>query len=497
MNRRLPIKLSELSELFRTKTLDPLSVTENALALADRLRNLNAFSRICSSSALQQAKESSQRYRDGKGLGTLDGAPIAVKDNFCTENVHTTCASRMLENFVPTYDATVYARLKQCGAVLIGKTNMDQYGMGSGTVDSIFGPTKNCWSDNLDGKDFRIAGGSSGGSATAVASGVCFAALGSDTGGSTRNPASYCGVVGFKSTYGLLSRHGLIPLVNSMDVPGIITRTVEDCVAVFNAIAGPDERDSTTFKPPFKQIPIPEADQISLKGLRIGIPIEYHCPGLSNEVLETWTKVADMLEDAGAIVKSVSLPYTSASIFVYSILNQCEVSSNMARYDGIEYGYRSDENHSTERLYARSRAKGFNSVVKNRILAGNFFLLRKNYDKYFQKALKVRRLIAEDFTRAFRSVDIILSPTTLSTAPRYDEFVRSNNRDQCAVQDFCTQPANMGGVPALSLPVRLSTEDKLPISLQLTAPSFSEQNLFKVASWIENEVQFYRHYAYS
>ncbi|KXJ77742.1 hypothetical protein RP20_CCG006747 [Aedes albopictus] len=399
----------------------------------------------------------------------------------------------MLENFVPTYNATVYERLARSGAILLGKTNMDQYGMGSGTVDSIFGPTKNCW-DVVEGDgDFRIAGGSSGGSAVAVASGICFAALGSDTGGSTRNPASYCGVVGFKPTYGLLSRYGLIPLVNSMDVPGILTRTVDDCLAVFNAIAGPDERDSTTIKKVFEPISIPDGTDICLKGLKVGIPIEYHCEGLSDEVLSTWTKVADMLEDAGASVHPVSLPYSSASIFVYSILNQCEVASNMARYDGIEFGHRSDEDASTEQLYAKSRAEGFNGVVKNRILSGNFFLLRKNYDKYFEKALKVRRLIANDFDRTFQEVDILLSPTTLSDAPRYSEFVQSNNRDQCAVQDFCTQPANMGGIPALSLPIRLS-EQRLPISLQLMAPNFAEKRLFKVARWIEEQVKFDSNY---
>lgn len=312
-------------------------------------------------------------------------------------------------------------------------------------------------------------------------------ALGSDTGGSTRNPASYCGVVGFKPTYGLLSRHGLIPLVNSMDVPGILTRTVDDCAAVFNVIAGPDDHDSTTVKKSFNPVPVGEA--ISLKGLRVGIPVEYHCEGLSEEVLTTWSKVADMLEDAGATVKCVSLPYTSASIFVYSILNQCEASSNLSRYDGIEYGHRSDENSSTEQLYAKTRAEGFNTVVKSRILAGNFFLLRKNYDKYFEKALKVRRLIANDFDRAFREVDILLTPTTLSDAPLYENFVKSNNRDQCAVQDFCTQPANMGGIPAISIPITLS-EKRLPISLQLMGPNFSEKRLFDVAKWIEAQVEF-------
>ncbi|XP_062549554.1 glutamyl-tRNA(Gln) amidotransferase subunit A, mitochondrial [Armigeres subalbatus] len=490
MDRRLPLKLKELSECFRSRTLDPLSTIEQTLLQVGRLKHLNAFIRTSPEKALAQAEKSSTRYKEGKSLGVLDGAPIAIKDNFCTKGIHTTCAARMLQDFVPTYSATVYERLVRNGAVLVGKTNMDQYGMGSGTVDSIFGPTKNCWSAE-ENDDYRIAGGSSGGSAVAVASGLCFAALGSDTGGSTRNPASYCGVVGFKPTYGLLSRHGLIPLVNSMDVPGILTKTIDDCIAVFNAIAGPDAKDSTTVKSTFAPISIP--DEPSLKGLTIGIPIEYHCEGLSNEVLSTWTKIADMLEDAGASVKTVSLPHTSASIFVYSILNQCEVASNMARYDGIEYGHRSDEDTSTEQLYAKSRAEGFNDVVKNRILSGNFFLLRKNYDKYFEKALKVRRLIANDFDQAFHKVDVLLTPTTLSDAPRHSEFTQSNNRDQCAVQDFCTQPANMGGIPALSLPIRLS-EHRLPISLQLMGPKFSERRLFEVAKCIENHVKFYNFY---
>lgn len=495
MNRRLPLKLKELSECFRTRSLEPLSTIQLTLEQTDRLKHLNAFIRTTPDKALAQAEKASSRYEAGTPLGLLDGCPIAVKDNFCTKGIPTTCAAKMLESFVPAYNATVYERLERAGAVLVGKTNMDQYGMGSGTVDSIFGPTRNCWDTDSEGDDYRIAGGSSGGSAVAVASGICFAALGSDTGGSTRNPASYCGVVGFKPSYGLLSRHGLIPLVNSMDVPGILTRTVDDCLTVFNTIAGPDDRDSTTIKTAFKPISIPDAANISLKGLKVGIPVEYHCDGLSDEVLSTWTKVADMLEDAGATVKPVSLPYTSASIFVYSILNQCEVASNMARYDGIEFGHRSDEDASTEQLYAKSRAEGFNGVVKNRILGGNFFLLRRNYDKYFDKALKVRRLIANDFDRSFQEVDILLTPTTLSDAPRYSEFIQSNNRDQCAVQDFCTQPANMGGIPALSLPIRLS-EQKLPISLQLMAPNFSEKRLFEVAKWIEDQVNFYENYIY-
>lgn len=231
---------------------------------------------------------------------------------------------------------------------------------------------------------------------------------------------------------------------------------------------------------------------MNIKNITIGIPKEYHCDGLSNEVLETWIKVADMLEDCGAQVEEISLPNTASSIFVYTILNQCEVASNMARYDGIQYGHRSNEDYSTEQLYAKTREEGFNNVVKNRILSGNYYLLRKNYDKFFQKALKVRRLILNDFENVFSGsgkVDLILTPTTLTEAPLYRDFIQSNNRDQCAVQDFCTQPANMAGIPAISIPIRLSS-NQMPISLQLMGPYLSEQTLLTVAKWIEQHVNF-------
>lgn len=293
-----------------------------------------------------------------------------------------------------------------------------------------------------------------------------------------------------------MSRHGLIPLVNSMDVPGILTRSTDDCAEILNAIAGPDDLDSTCVRRPFKPIQLKEADQINVKNIKIGIPKEYHCDGLSSSVLKTWVKIADILEDAGAQVKSISLPNTSYSIFVYTILNQCEVNSNMSRYDGIEYGYRTTEWSSTEQFFAINRQVGFNKVVKNRILTGNYFLLKANYDKYFEKALRVRRLIADDFNNVFhcdendaQKVDVILTPTTLTDAPIYQDFVQSTNRDQCAVQDFCTQPANMAGIPAISVPIRLS-ERRLPLSLQLMGPKFSEETLLTVAKWIESQVNF-------
>ncbi|BFF90998.1 glutamyl-tRNA(Gln) amidotransferase subunit A mitochondrial [Drosophila madeirensis] len=495
MRRHLQWSIKQLTSSYADGQLSPRRVAEQALEDAVNLKTLNALVRLTPEEARQQALESEQRYQKKQPNSSLDGVTIAIKDNFCTKNVHTTCASRMLQDFVPPYDATVCSRLRQAGAVLLGKTNMDQFAMGAGTVDSIYGPTKNIWSEDLTENNWRIAGGSSGGSASAVAAGLCFAGIGSDTGGSTRNPASYCGVVGLKPTYGLVSRHGLIPLVNSMDVPGIFARSVSDCVEVLNAVAGPDGKDSTTIRQPFTKLQLPELDAIGLGAVRIGIPKEYHCNGLSAEVLETWTKVADLLECAGASVQQVSLPNTAASIFVYSILNQCEVASNMARYDGIEYGHRAADERSTEQLYAQSRAEGFNNVVKTRILTGNFLLLRKNYDHYFEKALRVRRLIAEDFAKVFEAsskedrVDILLTPTTLTEAPLYNDFSSLSNRDQCAVQDFCTQPANMAGIPAVSIPIRLSKAG-LPLSLQLMSRSLNEQLLLSVARWIEAQVAF-------
>lgn len=464
-----------------------LAKSENIKRLIEKVRHLNVF--ITEINVATQAQELlANPELNNKPLA---GLLVAVKDNFCTKGVQTTCASHMLHNYVPTYDATVCQRLKDAGALLIGKTNLDEFGMGSGTCDSLIGATKNVW--GLSENEWHIAGGSSGGSAIAVATGVANIGIGSDTGGSTRNPASYCGVVGFKPTYGTVSRSGLIPLVNSMDVPGILTRTVDLCGLTYNVIGGRDGKDSTTVER-FSEINVDKEPDI--KNVTIGIPTEYFCSGLSPDVHKVWMKIADELEDSGAKVKTVSLPHTAASIFVYSILNQCEVASNMARYDGLRFGYRATGS-STEELFAATREKGFNSVVKGRILAGNYFLLRRNYEKYFEKALKVRRLIAQDFGKVFDGqqgpgVDVLLTPTTLTTAPTYEDFISKSNRDQCAAQDYCTQPANMAGIPALSLPITLSKED-LPISLQLMSDKFCEPKLFNVARWIEDRVNFKLH----
>lgn len=490
MNRLTSYTIKEIHKAYSEKLLTPTSFVDLCLQKANQTKELNAYITITDQIAENQSIESEKRIYIDKKSKSLDGITIAIKDNFCTKNIHTTCGSNMLKNFVPTYDSTVYRKLVDNGACLIGKCNLDEFAMGSGTVDSIFGPTRNPWCKNHN-KEWRIPGGSSGGSAVAVATGSCVAAIGSDTGGSTRNPAALCGVVGLKPTYGIVSRHGLIPLVNSMDVPGILTRNVMDAVNILNCIAGPDDLDSTTYKKKFNPIDI--KDDFDLKGIKIGIPKEYYCQGMTEEVINTWNYVADLLEKESANVKSVSLPHTSVSIAVYSILNQCEVASNMARYDGLEYGYRANEEHSTEELYASSRSVGFNNVVRSRIFAGNYFLLRRNYEKYFVKALKLRRLISDDFQKVFDkeqgSVDLLLTPTTLSEAPAYEDFISKNNRDQCAFQDYCTQPANMAGIPAVSIPICLS-KNKLPLSLQLMGPNFSESLMLNVAHRIESIVKF-------
>ncbi|XP_063227868.1 glutamyl-tRNA(Gln) amidotransferase subunit A, mitochondrial [Bacillus rossius redtenbacheri] len=511
--------ISQVGAKLKAGSLLSSDLCALCLSRAKYIKPLNAFVTLLNDHATQKAEESTARHRRGIRKGPLDGITLAVKDNFCMKGAPTTCCSRMLESFKPQYDATVVRKLQDAGAVIIGKCNMDEFAMGSGTVDSIFGPTKNVWRSELkyrlrqrrprgettsesgsaaagvhehspspsDPPDWFISGGSSGGSAVAVACGAAFAGIGSDTGGSTRNPAAYCGLVGLKPSYGLVSRHGLIPLVNSMDVPGILARTVDDAAFVLGAVAGLDDLDSTTVES--HCLSAPSQDEVDVERITVGIPSEYRCAGLSGDVLEAWDSVANLLEESGAKVVQVSMPHTQLSIACYSVLNQCEVASNMARYDGIEFGLRV-EGSTTEELFASTRSAGFNDVVRARILVGNYFLLQRNYEKYFVQAQKIRSLIARDFSEVWNSgVDVLLTPTTLTTAPRYSEFVVDDNRTQCALQDYCTQPANMAGVPAVTVPVKLS-KNGLPVSLQLMAPHLRDGFLLTVARWLERRVCF-------
>lgn len=491
--------LREVSAALKQGQVTPTELCKKCLSLIKKTKYLNAYITVSEEVALKQAEESERRYKQGQSLGDLDGIPIAVKDNFNTAGIETTCASNMLKGYIPPYNATVVQKLLDQGALLMGKTNLDEFAMGSGSTDGVFGPVKNPWSyskqhrerrrhDEHDDSHWLIAGGSSGGSAAAVAAFTCFAALGSDTGGSTRNPAAHCGLVGFKPSYGLVSRHGLIPLVNSMDVPGILTRCVDDTAIVLGILAGHDPKDSTTVQDPIKLSKIPS--EVDVSRLCIGIPKEYLVPELSSEIRSLWSQAADLFESEGAKVIEVSLPHTSYSIVCYHVLCTSEVASNMARFDGLQYGHRSGIDVSTEAMYAATRQEGFNDVVRGRILSGNFFLLKENYENYFVKAQKVRRLILRDFVNVFDSgVDVLLTPTTLTEAVPYYEFIKEDNRTRSAQDDIFTQAVNMAGLPAVSVPVALSNQG-LPIGLQLIGRAFCDQQLLTVAKWFEKQIQF-------
>ncbi|XP_061699162.1 glutamyl-tRNA(Gln) amidotransferase subunit A, mitochondrial isoform X2 [Syngnathoides biaculeatus] len=493
----LSLTLREVSVAFREGKSSPTELCRKCLNRIKQNQHLNAYITVTEELGLKQAHEAETRLLRGTPKGPLDGIPFAVKDNFCTKNVKTTCASKMLKDYTPPYSATVVQKLFDQGAVLIGKTNMDEFAMGSGSTDGAFGPVRNPWSyatpycertGAVPDSDWVISGGSSGGSAAAVASLTSYLALGSDTGGSTRNPGALCGVVALKPTYGLLSRHGLIPLVNSFDVPGIMTRSASDAAVILGILQGVDTKDSTTVPGPPPSTELPE--NLDVKNLFIGIPKEFYPPGLSKETVAQWSRVADMFENSGARVEQVSLPHSQYSTVCYHVLCCAEVASNMACFDGLQYGHRSQMDSSTEAMYATTRHEGFNDVVRGRILSGNYFLLKQNYEHYFLKAQKVRRLIADDFKRVFDSgVDVLLTPITLSDAMRYDDFTKEDNRTRSSQEDVFTIPANMAGLPAVSVPTALSRKG-LPIGLQLIGHPFRDKKLLSVAQWIEQRVGF-------
>ncbi|RUS73565.1 hypothetical protein EGW08_018656 [Elysia chlorotica] len=482
-------------KLLRSRQISPTDLVHMCCERMKETNSLNYMIHEIPSDILShQAKISEQSYLQGRPKA-LDGIPIAFKDNFCMKDTPTTCGSRMLLNYKPPYSATMVEKVARAGGIIVGKTNMDEFAMGSGSLDSWFGPVANPW--NLVARPGReaeqasgwvIAGGSSGGSAAAVAAGASLAAFGSDTGGSTRNPASYCGLVGVKATYGLLSRHGLVPLVNSMDVPGIVTLTVEDAAILLDTVAGHDARDSTSVCETYAPFEMDRA--LDLSRVHIGIPREFHTSGLSAEVRDLWSATADALDRAGAKVSQVSLPHVQHCLVCYHVLCCCEVASNFSRYTGIEFGLRRGSEESTEELYAETRHHGFNDVVRGRILAGNFFLLRKNFDRFFLKAQRIRRLIGEDFRSIFSAgVHFLLTPTTLTEAPTFAWFSQKDNRTRCAEQDIFTTAANLAGVPAVSVPLGVSRRG-LPLSLQVMGPHFSDARLLSLAHWLEQQAAF-------
>ncbi|MDF2502487.1 MAG: gatA [Anaerosporomusa subterranea] len=428
-------------------------------------------------SALNQAAAVDGKLARGESITPLAGIPGALKDNICVKGTKTTCASKMLANFVPPYDATVTAKLLSADAVIVGKSNLDEFAMGSSTENSAFFVTRNPWDTNT------VPGGSSGGSAAAVAAGEAIWALGSDTGGSIRQPAAYCGLVGLKPTYGLVSRYGLVAYASSLDQIGSITRDVTDCALVMNAIAGYDAKDSTSINAAVPDYTAALAGGV--KGLTIGLPREYFGAGMDSAVRQAVETAVKQLESAGAKVKEVSMPNTEYALSTYYLIATAEASSNLARFDGVSYGFRGEGNDIVS-MYKNSRTQGFGDEVLRRIMLGTYALSSGYYDAYYMKALKVRTLIKQDFDRAFADVDILATPTTPRTAFRIGEKV--DDPFTMYLEDVCTVPINLAGVPALSLPCGFT--GGLPIGLQLIGRPLGEETLLRAGYAYEQMSDF-------
>lgn len=460
-----------LAEMARGLTSGELKSSELTKALLDRIEQhdekINSFITVTRDNALEAAEAADAARARGEA-GPLTGAPIALKDIFCTKGVLTTCASHMLDNFVSPYDATVVERLNAAGTVSLGKTNMDEFAMGSSNENSFFGPVHNPW--NLD----HVPGGSSGGSAAAVAAGFVPAAMGTDTGGSIRQPASFCGITGLKPTYGRVSRYGIIAYASSLDQAGPLARSAEDCALLMNVIAGHDQRDSTCVA---QEVPdyTAELDK-PLKGLRIGLPIEYFGEGLDASVEKVVREAIRTYEALGATVIEVSLPHTRLAIPTYYVIAPAEASSNLSRYDGVRFGHRCDDPKDLMDMYLRSRAEGFGEEVKRRILMGTHTLSEGFYDAYYRKAQRVRRLIRQDFIDAFEKVDVLMGPA--APTPAFG-IGQQSDPIQMYLGDVYTIAINLAGIPGISVPAGFA--DGLPVGLQILGPHFGEQRLLNAA----------------
>jgi len=444
---------------------------------------LNAYITTTPELALEQAQAADARIAAGEATA-LTGIPIAMKDLFCTEGVRTTAASKILEPFIPPYESTVSAKLKAAGAVMLGKANLDEFAMGSSNITSGYGPVENPWKRVSDPDAKLVPGGSSGGSAAAVAARIALAATGTDTGGSIRQPASFAGLAGIKPTYGRCSRWGIVAFASSLDQAGPMARNVEDCAILLNAMAGFDEKDSTSAQ---REVPdFTAALNRGVKGLKIGIPAEYRLEGTNPEILALWDKGITWLREQGAEIVDISLPHTKYGLAVYYIVAPAEASSNLARYDGVRFGKRVDGVDLID-MYERTRAAGFGAEVKRRIMIGTYVLSHGYYDAYYLKAQKVRNLILRDFTNAFAKVDAILTPTAPSAAFGLGE--KMDDPVTMYLNDVFTVPASLAGVPAMSIPAGLNAEG-LPLGLQVIGKHFDEETVFAVSAAIENAAGF-------
>ena len=475
------LTIKQAHEFLENREVSSVELTKEFLKdIREKDEDIHAFLSLAEEEAIEQAKKVDERIAKGELVEILAGIPAAIKDNILIRGAKATAASKILENYIAPYDATVIKKLKEEEAVFIGKTNMDEFAMGSSTENSGFGPTKN----PVDLK--RVPGGSSGGSAAAVKVGFCVYALGSDTGGSIRQPASFCGVVGFKPSYGAVSRHGLIAMASSLDQIGPITKNVDDAAIIFEAIRGGDELDSTSVHREWEDFSNP----IDIEEIKIGVPREYFTHGLDKDIEKNIRAVIAKLEKEGVKIKEISLPYSEWALAAYYIIMPAEVSANLARFDGMKYGFSEIKNSKLKiqnllDVYLKSRGEGFGDEVRRRIMLGTYILSAGYYDAYYKKAQKVRRLIKAEFDNVFKSVDIILTPTTPSTAFKFGE--KTSDPLSMYLADIYTVSVNLAGAPAISLPC--GEANGLPVGLQLIGKNFEDVKLLQIAKLIETIIK--------
>ena len=476
------LTIAEARDGLAAGAFSSAELTRAQIAAVEAARDLNVFITETPELALARAGASDRRRAKGSVAGPMDGIPIAIKDLFCTEGVPTTAGSHILDGFTPTYESTVTANLRDGGAVMLGKTNLDEFAMGSANVTSHYGPAKNPWKA-ADDRD-RVPGGSSGGSAAAVAARLCPGAIGTDTGGSIRQPASFCGVVGLKPTYGRCSRWGIVAFASSLDQAGPLTLTVRDAAIMLGVMAGHDPRDSTSAP-----VDLPDFEAAvtgDVRGLKIGIPKEYRFEGMPAEIEGLWRQGVAWLEEAGAEPVDISLPHTAYALPTYYIVAPAEASSNLARYDGVRYGLRVPGD-SLDEMYENTRGQGFGAEVRRRVLIGTYVLSAGYYDAYYVKAQRVRSLIAEDFRKAFAAVDVVLTPTAPSAAFPIGE--KMDDPIAMYFNDVFTVPASLAGLPGISVPAGLDA-DRLPLGLHLIGRPFDEETLLRAADALERAAGF-------
>ncbi len=474
------LTLHEIRDKIKNKEVKIIDVVNDIYSRIDKVEpKIEAYVSFTKETAIKRANELQEKLDNGEDIGPLGGVPIAIKDNICIDGTKTTCSSKMLENFVAPYNATVINKLVEAGAIIIGKTNMDEFAMGSSTATSYFKNTKNPW--NLE----RVPGGSSGGSAAVVSSDMAYASLGSDTGGSIRQPASYCSVVGMKPTYGTVSRFGLIAFASSLDQIGPFTKDVEDMAIMLNAITGKDKMDTTSVDIEYPDYT--KALDKDIKGMTIGIPTKFLGEGLNQEVKQRFEEAIEVYKSLGANIKEIDLDYAKYALATYYIISTAEASSNLARFDGIKYGHRAEDFEDLIDLYKKSRTEGFGTEVKRRIMLGTYVLSSGYYDAYYKRAGQVRTLIIEDFKKAFKDVDVIALPTAPNVSFKFGE--KTENPLEMYLEDIFTVPVNIAGLPALSIPCGFAETSKMPVGLQLIGNLFEEEKILSVAHAFEKNTE--------